>query len=90
LRPPIAGGAERADTVRLALQALGSETPEIVLVHDAARPFASPALFGAVAAAAAADGAAIAAEPVVDALWREGLEPRVEGRDRFMESTSSS
>jgi len=71
LRPPIAGGAERADTVRLALQALGSETPEIVLVHDAARPFASPALFGAVAAAAAADGAAIAAEPVVDALWRE-------------------
>jgi len=73
LMPPIAGGASRADTVRLALEALetlGEAAPGVVLVHDAARPFASPALYEAVAEAAQGGGA-IAAEPVVDALWRE-------------------
>ena len=75
LLPPVPGGAERSDTVRLALEALESRAPDTVLVHDAARPFASPALFASVADAAAGDAGAIAAEPVVDALWRgaEGL-----------------
>ncbi|MEO0819707.1 MAG: 2-C-methyl-D-erythritol 2,4-cyclodiphosphate synthase [Pseudomonadota bacterium] len=74
LAPPVTGGHERADTVRLALEALATgpgPVPETVLVHDAARPFASPALWQAVAAAVAPDTGAIAAERVVDALWRE-------------------
>lgn len=71
LLAPVHGGAERADTVRLALEALEADAPEVVLIHDAARPFASPALWGTLAARARNGEGAIAAEPVVDALWRE-------------------
>ena len=71
LLAPVHGGAKRSDTVRLALEALVSRAPEVVLVHDAARPFAAPALFSTLAAHAGAGEGAIAAEPVVDALWRE-------------------
>ena len=70
LLPPVAGGASRAETVLNALAALEADPPEVVLVHDAARPFASPALAARVAEAARTEGA-IAAEPVVDALWAE-------------------
>ena len=41
LLPPVAGGQERADSVRLGLQALlqqGAAATDWVLVHDAARP----------------------------------------------------
>lgn len=69
LLPPVSGGESRAETVRLALEALAELAPDVVLIHDAARPFAPPALFDAVAIVAAAQGA-IAAEPVVDALWQ--------------------
>ena len=70
----VAGGAARADSVRAGLTAL----PEagVVLVHDAARPFASPALARAVAEAAAATGAALAALPATDTVKR-GEEGRV-------------
>src|SRR5829696_3450711 len=54
----VAGGTTRSDSVRLGLTAvpLGAE---IVVVHDAARPLASPDLFRAVVAAVqtGADGA---------------------------------
>ncbi|MEM6933010.1 MAG: bifunctional 2-C-methyl-D-erythritol 4-phosphate cytidylyltransferase/2-C-methyl-D-erythritol 2,4-cyclodiphosphate synthase [Pseudomonadota bacterium] len=70
LKQPVPGGSERSDTVRLALDALVPHAPDVVLVHDAARPFASPALFNRLAKDAQHDGA-VAAEPVVDALWRE-------------------
>lgn len=63
------GGAERQDSVRIAL-ALTSAEAEIVVVHDAARPFATPAIFAAAIAAAAHAGAAIAAIPVADTLKR--------------------
>jgi len=71
LLPPVHGGARRCDTVRLALEALEVRAPEVVLIHDAARPFASPDLYRALAEHAATGEGAIAAEPVVDALWRE-------------------
>lgn len=70
LLPHVHGGATRAETVHLALEALAAQAPQTVLVHDAARPFASAALYDRIADAAA-QGGAIAAEPVVDALWRE-------------------
>lgn len=80
LRVPVAGGASRSDTVRAGLEALDANRPEIVLVHDAARPFAPPALFDALAEAVMPGHGAIAAEPVVDALWfgpdGNALEPR--------------
>ena len=63
------GGTERQDSVRIAL-ALTSAEAEIIVVHDAARPFATPAIFAAAIAGAAQAGAAIAAIPVADTLKR--------------------
>jgi 2-C-methyl-D-erythritol 4-phosphate cytidylyltransferase/2-C-methyl-D-erythritol 2,4-cyclodiphosphate synthase len=71
LLAPVHGGAERSDTVRLALEALADRAPETVLIHDAARPFASPELYAALSDHARTGEGAIAAQPVVDALWRE-------------------
>ena len=71
LRPPVHGGTERSDTVRLGLEALAHDPPEVVLIHDAARPFAGPDLYETLAEHALDGHGAIAAEPVVDALWRE-------------------
>ena len=39
--PPVHGGASRQASVRAGLRALESHRPDLVLVHDAARPFAS-------------------------------------------------
>jgi 2-C-methyl-D-erythritol 4-phosphate cytidylyltransferase len=61
------GGAERQDSVRLALRLTSAEA-EVILVHDAARPFATPAMFSACIAAAAQSGGAVVATPVADTL----------------------
>ena len=73
----VAGGEARADSVRNGLAA--AEGAAVVLVHDAARPFATPDLALRVAEAAARDGAALAALPVTDTVKRAGAEgpPRV-------------
>jgi 2-C-methyl-D-erythritol 4-phosphate cytidylyltransferase len=52
----VSGGATRADSVRCGLAAVPSEAA-IIVVHDAARPLASPALFEAVLAAVTEGGA---------------------------------
>ena len=44
LLPEVFGGATRQCSVRAGLEALAARKPDIVLIHDAARPFASPAL----------------------------------------------
>ncbi|MEO8625359.1 MAG: 2-C-methyl-D-erythritol 2,4-cyclodiphosphate synthase [Candidatus Limnocylindrales bacterium] len=64
----VAGGERRSDSVRAGVQAA---TADVVLVHDGARPLASPALADAVAAAAAKHGAAVPVLPVVDSLKRD-------------------
>ncbi len=46
----IAGGVLRSDSVRCALAAVPDDV-DVIVVHDAARPLAPPALFGAVIAA---------------------------------------
>jgi 2-C-methyl-D-erythritol 4-phosphate cytidylyltransferase/2-C-methyl-D-erythritol 2,4-cyclodiphosphate synthase len=66
----VAGGAERRDSVRQGLSALPADGAGVVLVHDAARPLASLALFERVAAAARRDRAAVPALAVVDTLRR--------------------
>lgn len=69
--PPVPGGATRQDSVRAGLEALDALeqlAPEIVLVHDAARPFATPALVERAIAAAAKTGAAIPGLPVTDTI----------------------
>ncbi len=72
LLPAALGGATRQASVRAGLAALTARNPEIVLVHDAARPFASPALVARAIAAAEATGAAIPALPVTDTIKRAG------------------
>ncbi len=63
------GGVERQDSVRIAL-ALTSAESDLVIVHDAARPLATPAIFESCLVAAMRTGAAIAAIPVSDTLKR--------------------
>ena len=72
LRVPVKitpGGAERQDSVRIALGLTSSES-DLVIVHDAARPIATAAMFEACLDAAARAGGAIAAIPVADTLKR--------------------
>jgi 2-C-methyl-D-erythritol 4-phosphate cytidylyltransferase len=65
----IAGGAERQDSVRIAL-AITSAESEIVVIHDAARPLATQAMFtSCLEVVRRADGA-IAAIAVADTLKR--------------------
>jgi len=71
----VAGGAERRDSVRNGLAALG-DAVDVVLVHDAARPNAGAELFARVAAAARRHGAAIPTLPLVDTLRRRELDGR--------------
>lgn len=63
------GGAERQDSVRIALALVSAES-DLVIVHDAARPLAPADLFAACLAAAERAGGAIAAIPVADTLKR--------------------
>jgi 2-C-methyl-D-erythritol 4-phosphate cytidylyltransferase/2-C-methyl-D-erythritol 2,4-cyclodiphosphate synthase len=68
LLPPVFGGTTRQASVRAGLEALSSRQPEIVLVHDAARPFCSAALVSRAIAACAATGAAIPALEFSDTI----------------------
>jgi 2-C-methyl-D-erythritol 4-phosphate cytidylyltransferase / 2-C-methyl-D-erythritol 2,4-cyclodiphosphate synthase len=63
----VVGGARRQDSVRAGLECL-TDTTEIVLVHDGARPFVRPELIQRCLEAAWQHGAAIAAVPVKDTL----------------------
>lgn len=52
----VTGGPTRADSVRHGLAAVPADA-EVIVVHDAARPLATPALFDAVIRAVTEDGA---------------------------------
>ncbi len=68
LLAPTFGGATRQASVRAGLEALAPRQPDIVLIHDAARPFASADLVSRAIAAARRSGAAIPALPVTDTV----------------------
>lgn len=69
LARPAAGGATRQDSVRAGLEALaGDGAPDLVLVHDAARPFVDDALIDRAVAAAETHGAAVPGVPVSDTI----------------------
>lgn len=65
----VRGGSTRQGSVAAGLAALPPEA-DIVLIHDGARAFASPALFTAVAEAAADAGCALPLLPVHDTVKR--------------------
>lgn len=61
LAPPVWGGATRQESIRSGLEALARvpSPPEVVLIHDAARPFVTAALIERAVSAAVASGAAV-------------------------------
>jgi len=63
----VAGGARRQDSVAAAFRAVPSRT-DVIVVHDAARPFASADLIARTIAAAAESGAAVAAVAARDTV----------------------
>lgn len=69
----VIGGARRQDSVANAFDAVSTEA-EIVLVHDAARPFVSADVISRSIDAAAEYGAAIAALPVTDTVKQVTME----------------
>lgn len=66
----VGGGESRMDSVERGLQALEADAPELVAIHDGARPLISPETISATLAAAAQTGAALAATPLTDTLKR--------------------
>jgi 2-C-methyl-D-erythritol 4-phosphate cytidylyltransferase/2-C-methyl-D-erythritol 2,4-cyclodiphosphate synthase len=66
--PPTNGGATRQASVLAGLEALAKHKPEIVLIHDAARPFVSAGVISRAIEAASRTGAAIPVVPVTDTI----------------------
>jgi 2-C-methyl-D-erythritol 4-phosphate cytidylyltransferase/2-C-methyl-D-erythritol 2,4-cyclodiphosphate synthase len=66
--PPAEGGATRQQSVCAGLEALAAHEPDIVLIHDAARPFVSGAVISRAIEAASRTGAAIPVVPVTDTV----------------------
>ncbi|MGJ4996265.1 bifunctional 2-C-methyl-D-erythritol 4-phosphate cytidylyltransferase/2-C-methyl-D-erythritol 2,4-cyclodiphosphate synthase [Bradyrhizobium sp. HKCCYLS3077] len=69
---PAHGGATRQASVLAGLEALVPHKPEIVLIHDAARPFVTPAVISRAIVAANKTGAAIPVVPVTDTIKEVG------------------
>lgn len=68
--PVVPGGVTRQDSVRAGLEALARYRPDIVLVHDAARPNIPAGTISALLAALQRAPGAIPAAPVADTLKR--------------------
>lgn len=86
----VAGGQERQDSVRHAL-AVVDEDVEIVVVHDAVRPFLTERMLEEVVAAARQNGAAIIALPMRDTVKQVGachvIERTVDRRPLWLAQT---
>jgi 2-C-methyl-D-erythritol 4-phosphate cytidylyltransferase/2-C-methyl-D-erythritol 2,4-cyclodiphosphate synthase len=71
LPEPVTGGASRQDSVLLGLEMLAkSDKPDLVMIHDAARPLIDAATITMVRKALDEQQGAIAAKPLVDTLKR--------------------
>lgn len=73
----VVGGKERQDSVRHALEHVPNET-EIVVVHDAVRPFLTERMVGDTVEAARRVGGAIVALPMRDTVKQVGAQGYVE------------
>ena len=67
---PIVGGETRQESVRRGLEALESDPPHFVLIHDAARPFCPPDVIDRLLKALETNSAAVPALPAADTLMR--------------------
>jgi 2-C-methyl-D-erythritol 4-phosphate cytidylyltransferase/2-C-methyl-D-erythritol 2,4-cyclodiphosphate synthase len=71
LLPPVAGANTRQHSVQHGLTALSAHKPDLVLIHDAARPLVSRVLIDRVIAGLEDADAAIPLLPVTDTLRRD-------------------
>lgn len=79
LTPPTFGGSTRQESVRAGLEAIAAARPDIVLIHDAARPFASRELVARAVAAAETHGAAAPGLRLADTIKQVDGDSRVLG-----------
>jgi 2-C-methyl-D-erythritol 4-phosphate cytidylyltransferase/2-C-methyl-D-erythritol 2,4-cyclodiphosphate synthase len=77
--PPVPGGATRQASVCAGLRALAKHSPDVVLIHDAARPFVTAAVISRAIAAAGQTGAAIPTVAVADTIKQVDQAGRVVG-----------
>jgi 2-C-methyl-D-erythritol 4-phosphate cytidylyltransferase / 2-C-methyl-D-erythritol 2,4-cyclodiphosphate synthase len=77
LPPPVSGGATRQASVRAGLEAVAGKAPDIVLIHDAARPFLTGDLISRAITAGRSMGAAVPALPIADTVKRINTDARV-------------
>ncbi len=77
LGPPAIGGATRQQSVLAGLEALAQAEPDIVLIHDAARPFPSVNLVARAIEAAERHGAAAPGTAMSDTIKQVDAEGRV-------------
>ena len=82
----VTGGARRQDSVANAFAAAAALT-DVIVIHDAARPFASAGLIARTIAAAAESGAAVAAVQSRDTVKRTGPASVVSGSSRTVIET---
>ena len=66
--PPAIGGESRQASVHAGLEALASMRPQLVLIHDAARPFVNAQVIAEACRAASEHGAAVPGVPVTDTI----------------------
>jgi 2-C-methyl-D-erythritol 4-phosphate cytidylyltransferase/2-C-methyl-D-erythritol 2,4-cyclodiphosphate synthase len=79
LTPPVHGGETRQGSVRNGLEAQVAARPDIVLIHDGARPFPSRELVSRAIAAAELHGAAAPATPMTDTVKQVDAAGRIVG-----------
>ena len=79
---PVTGGETRQVSVARGLEALRREAPEMVLIHDGARPFVSASIISHVIAHLDRHEAVVPALPVTDTLKRAAGNVVVETVDR--------
>jgi 2-C-methyl-D-erythritol 4-phosphate cytidylyltransferase len=76
----VAGGERRQESVAAGVDATDAD---VLIIHDGARPLATPALVDAVAAAAAQSGAAVPLVPLAESLRRLRRTSIVDWIDRY-------
>jgi len=70
LLPPVIGGASRQESVLNGLESLAELRPQLILIHDAARPFVTAGIIDRTLAALEQAPGAVVAVPVTDTLKR--------------------
>jgi len=78
----VTGGATRQESVRLALEALAQDRPDMVLIHDAARPILPAKVIERLRAALSVHDAVIPVLPVVDSMVIADADTMLEVADR--------